>query len=499
MTPASKKTTKPAANGDAHSSSAIPNGHDSMGRRAPAGNPGRSPSEAIPPTLLRLPDLDPVETGPMESESVDDKTAKMDSPPWDAQALRAVESYRAAVAQPKHSQRVTSPAEIAGSGHGTDEHDPNGSDSASQSLGRFEYLGTSMTSPQVSENAVVELASRNKTVLPEDDAVSSRLDRLVGVFASRKTLLVLLALIAALAIFMPRGENTTSEHETPMLVENIAPPKTTLETPIASMPPEMIPPMPQRSSLAAVDPRYSNPDHAGDDAFTRDPQFPIATNSNMTPPSQFASMTGPVPVKSMRSNPPSLDDIQIPLSTTDAADPETRMFPTVDAIRGYSESFGRDARKAVTQTFEKTTDSKTTDGKDTDGKTTDGKTLGAGKAAAAIADPGPRLVNSRTPQAITDWTRFLPSPDGNSPDLSPAVPGRSGQTRSDSRASQGQSTSIRSSVAPIAPSFEFALPGGQPNQGAPTGNVGAPNPAVPNRGVSAPEARVAMPPNSSLR
>lgn len=490
MTLASDNQKTPTDSRHADRPSADVAGRGFSERESSSREPGRLQSEAIPPTLLRLPDLEPMpEPDPSPVESSGAGMANSASSPSSIGPTTKTSALSNVKVAPATSEVAQTDGRVA---QGRRE-DVGPSDLVRPPV-ILKAADLSVKPADPASDTVVELSSRNKPMPSTEEPASSLAESLVSVFASRRTLLVLLALIAALAIFMPRGENATSEHETPMLVESLTPPKTTLETPVARMPPAT-------SIVTAHEVNSKLNTFGSQSGFPAAPRAESSLDSQRNssqrpnPNTQLASMAGPIPVRTMPSSTSSLDDIEMPVVTTGETTSETRLFPTVDAIRGYSRSFAEDARKTTVEAFDAVSGSV-------------GSELGPSpmNEPPPPADPPARLVNSRTPQGIQDWTRFLPSVNAGEPEanLSPAgtpdqaFAGTPDQAFAGSPPSDGQSaimpTVIRTSIAPEAPSFEFALPAGSQPSGAQS-----PNSPGASRPVSSPEARVAMPPSSSLR
>ncbi|TWT98880.1 hypothetical protein [Neorhodopirellula pilleata] len=374
--------------------------------------------EGIPPTLLRLPDLDPPPSDASNEAAL--ATASMGTIQADAASPFDPQDIRDGASNPPPSPRSAMRSHVE----------------AAVSAAAIASEPSSDSELPPTEKTFVEPARRSEPIESIERLQSDEVSWLT-IFASRKTLLVLLALVAGVAIFSPRGEEAPSDQETPMLVDLSSTsdelPKTDLNTlpdpNEAFRDPESL--QATRSSAAQL--RQPIASHNPSRAHL-DISEPISFEPP-TPKPQLASMPSMSPsVNVGRQESPSfepLDDFDMTIAFPSEA------APAIDMV---------------------------------------------GDSEPTEKESSARLVESRTPHAITDWKKFLPGMN---------------VTESSERMDSSPDKVIRTSAAPAEPNFEFALPG-EPSVDS-SGAMKAtsiPSNAIPSG--STPEARVAMPPTPSM-
>ena len=337
-------------------------------------------------------------------------------------------------------------------------------------------------------------ASDDSSLTQTTDSVEES-DSWLTTFASRKTLLVLLALVAGLAIFFPRGDDTMSEQGTSLLVDESGPeptvvpfeieryPATRLESPIASAttpmvprqqfadPAKVIPPSPVLTASVPLRQPVANP---AQNRIASVVQEPLGTIPQ-PPKTPWDEQPVADRTESFPNSPGSLDEALSFAQAGPASSFEQTLAPQSPVIEPFQSS-------DIANTMDSAQPQVNENG-------------GSPAVSDANVEAPARLVNSRTPQGIFNWKKFLPPINEDSASVSTASPGGT-QNVSMSPAVPD----IRTSAAPVAPSFEFALPDGT----NPAYSDAADSPdsiqSNPNGSTAmGPEARVAMPPQPSLR
>lgn len=436
----------------------------------------------IPPTLLRLPDLDPEASSMLQTVQTTEPERTISTPvPSPPSKPKVGLSDGLQKSSSPSSVQVLKSTTVEPAPHlpGKEPSDHSVEPMESSSLRESDSLKT------VSDDSPIADAN-----LPSDES-----DSWLTTFASRKTLLVLLAIVAGLAIFFPRGENSTSEQGTPLLVEEsvteptVIPfqmerfPATRLNPPIAATPQPIAPPQKFADSSKVMPP-----------SPVASASVPLRQPNATTIESEIASVvqqpesTIPQPPKTPWDEP-----------DRDEPDRDESFASTAGPWNDELASAPTEQRRTYQQTL--SPQSPVIDPLQAGKMKSDlAQSMVSGYGGESVVsntntEPPARLVNSRTPQGIFNWKKFLPPINDDSASVSSSSPG----------AEQNASTStampeIRTSKAPVAPSFEFALPGG-PKQAA-TDFSDSTNSLQSNPNgspASGPEARVAMPPQSSLR
>lgn len=432
-----------------------------------------------PPTLLRLPDLDPEASSMLQTvQPTEHEIAPSTPAPSPVAKPKAALPTGLSKSSSLSSDRAIASSAVERPSPGpSSEPRPSVEPSESSSFRESD-------SPQV---------VRGDSRIAEASFSSDESDSWLTAFASRKTLLVLLALIAGLAIFFPRGDHATSEQVTPLLVEDSAPeptvipfqleryPATRLESPIASAtksvapakqladPAKLMPASP--TSMASIPLRQPGDTIIKDEiASVNEQPSSLVPQPPKTP---WDEQSGDEPMESPTRSMGPLNAALSLAQTKNTSPYQQTLSPQSPVI---DPSLAGNADKALSQSM---------------ANAYGGTSVASDKSTETPA----RLVNSRTPQGIFNWKKFLPPINIDSAADSPVSPD----------ASQGTSAlsampEIRTSSAPVAPSFEFALPGGtNPVASGAADSTDSIQSNSNGSPASGPEARVAMPPQSSLR
>ncbi|SMP50165.1 hypothetical protein SAMN06265222_10351 [Neorhodopirellula lusitana] len=561
MTLASQQTTASSADRDAEPGI----------RTESRSGSGRQPSDAIPPTLLRLPDLEPE----LEDDSLTDASDMDTFEDADESQDQTASGFAMAgskLAKPSNTDvpggELRGKDSLAGAPAGV---------AANSSLDSL--YQDAIHSKAVAPNDA-QLHPVPKTVRSESSAAASESDSFLSTFASRKALLVIVAIFAGLAIFVPRGNKEPAEALTPeaiqqLPVDDIS--KTTSSRHGADGMSALSAQAGRKSQGGVNDPAKPK----WNDPIAIPPK--VAFDRNVTKDSDATKTAQPIPAHDLSSpgnrsvvkQPGSMNDLSAPGSAHSA----TLMSPSVTSpnasnprpngglpsnMPGMAEApfipVGNVAQNSAANNGAAQGNASQNPGQPNSNPgmntlnsppsfqavtqpSSDGPQAPSSFAANSLApnqfagsqssnsqsgnsqppnsavaspsgaaEPRARMVQSRTPQGIEDWTRFLPTVQPEDADMSqsqapnnqapgnqaPGIQSSVGQSPvGQAPVGQGRvaASSVRASASPTAPDFQFALPGSaNPNGAGPTPGSGV----SPSAQVT-PEARVAMPPPSYMR
>lgn len=365
-----------------------------------------SVSDTLPPTLLRLPNLDPAPPAAAYPES----------------ELRERESLTPNL--------------------------PNSTEHHPQAVSASLPINSDSVAPTPSQTTPA-----GQTTPAQNDAPSAT--SLLVHFASRKTLVALLLLIAGLAIFLPRSSESGLE----------TPPSSAAKSDTSDLPKHNPPAatvaenLPRIELAPAANPMLIQQPDSDDTPGTAVPlRRPFA--------SQLASSPSGLSNPSEHGNP--LSDFQADAATSFSAATNMPDFDSVDDD-AVTASLAAAANEEI-------------------------RRMDAARSAAeqppeedSPVAAKPDFVQSRTPNPITNWVTYLPLIDSQSfasdsamyqPVVDPQI-----------------SEQVRTTGMPGEPDFRFALPEGAAS-GDPAQESGSASQANPTKGASVvPEARVAMPPS----
>ncbi|MCM2372455.1 hypothetical protein [Aporhodopirellula aestuarii] len=463
-------------------------------------------SDALPPTLLRLPDLDPtdVERDPCDAE--DEAAGEVATTP--SSAVTSDDDFDS-----KSSGESRESITLASINTAANETLPvsgsfpavTGSPKTAATPKSFaESLPNVPDEPAVADEPMMTVEPM-VTVEPKIEPTTNKLERgdessdssLLEHVASRKALLVVLVLIAGFAVFMPRNEETASDPGADLIAD----------ADVTWSDDEVL------SGIAESDvvsePFMSLADRPRAAEHHRGPgSSAIATGRIGDPLANSQMIQQPASDNSPAISQPPIDHRLA--SMANVSQPGMPDFPGDDVSNPY----GADMNAPVDQTPQfsshRSTNTPDFDPSRLDAvsaslaaaaneeiRRMDAARAGLAQGAPVVSQPEtslgypnepvaaakPEILKSRTPDAITNWTQYLPPLDAESfaAPVSPAQPTEA-----------GVSTGTRMTNLPDEPDFGFALPGDTAS-GNPVGQEARATPARPEDSTVSPEARVAMP------
>ncbi|EMI46741.1 hypothetical protein [Rhodopirellula sp. SWK7] len=512
-----------------------------------------STSDALPPTLLRLPDLDPVDAQQDEYAPEDggvannaDENGVVENEVALETDTMATEPVRSVVKDPAPtaSAKPQAPASPTHSATGPG----NGPNALSEPLPSFGALPRAASTPPVFEESFVEVSAADEspaTIEFSTDAKSnaheereSQESSLLETMASRKALLVVLLLIAGLAVFMPRGGEGEIEDMSSLVAESdVAPSEQDFFSSVASSDAT-----PESLFHSEIDGEAGAHNHAsaGSPTATSHIGSPLANSHMIQQPSSdefgmpvqpphdhahastvsvsqpnappfpgYANQTQPgfddpsshhhvgmpnqhgIPNQNGAEMPPvAFDSASQPsghrTTSTPEFDPSQLDAVSARLAAAANEEIRRmDAARAAAQTPQAYSQ---TGPVGTNAMPTDSFAMAPSMAPSTVSvepvsAPRTEILQSRTPQAITNWKKYLP-PVGSESLVEPTA------------ATQGVDVNVsvgpRTTGLPDEPDFGFALPG-ETASGASGQDARSSSATGAAESMTTPEARVAMP------
>lgn len=469
-----------------------------------------SVSDTLPPTLLRLPDLAPVEPESVAPEpSPQESISPQEPAPEEAAGQEACdrEPYRSELggAAESSGHRESDGAKGLDSTP-TETNPPSSEPETDPRFDSHRMEAAKAFDTEVHQNAVpttgVAVTQHQRIPRPAESEQGTRDDinedstsSVLLHFASRKSLVALLLLIAGLAIFLPRSSETGITapgteavlSEQPEQSDGHPPsPLSTAENPsneLADAAPstDSVDPPHTKNAAAAgtadLTPSEVAPPQATTNSMIQQPageeapRVAAPRDRSLEPP--IVSMP-PVP-NDLKNTLPDFPD-EVPASVTSAVTDTPDFNPaSLDAAAtnlaeaANAEIRRMDAARASAR------------------PPRDSNSITQVNRPASSQDEKPAFRHSRTPHPITDWVSYLPDPNATSVVTE--------NTNNPQASGQSSGEQLRSTGMPGEPDFRFALPG-ETASGSPHQENGSASQSAPSNPASVtPGARVARPPN----
>ena len=493
--------------------------------RAGVGRPNtgnRSVSDRLPPTLLRLPDLDPEEPV-ADADRADD--ALGNRPPSDRATAEPTANQTPTHAEsPDHigsGSRVATSSATAATHRTVPAH--VGSLRFENDAPESTPAGTTASHTDRSNQPT---ADQPITSVGSDPSESSWLSHV----ASRKALLLLLILIAGFAIFMPRSDSPegeqiaasatgTDQEEAEvnriaaknMAAKTMAPKNLDIEI---TLPPESM--SQDDNRIAESSPSYlqtAESKRAAESKRTATRFDPLANSVDESGVASGAVAT----TRRETATPTAASMIQQPAGgSTEGTFPDfsTEMALASAAFGNSQPSFEQPTR-AMTSTPE--FDPASLDGitaqlaaeaneaiRQMDAARSPSPSGSASEFGSSVVgldgptepislDYEPAFVTSRTPNPVTNWTDYLPPIDSDALASSNVNDLTSTADPRPTTATATMGEPVRTTNLPDAPDFRYSLPGETVSGATVGGDASSPGSQSPRLGRPQPEARVAMP------